>query len=96
MPTGICATAKARKNDEESAPYPAGDSPKSCCSSGAITARQERKNWLSAKAKVRMAMPRTACVVAARAGRVLEPGGDPGRGVLLGVTASVALYLQRV
>ncbi|AGW90677.1 hypothetical protein N234_11605 [Ralstonia pickettii DTP0602] len=32
-----------------------------------------------------MAMPRTACVAAARAGRA---SGEPGRGVLLAVTAS--------
>ena len=32
MPTGICATAKAMKKQDDSAPNPAGDKPRSCCS----------------------------------------------------------------
>ncbi len=42
IPTGICATANARKKEEDKVPKPAADKPKSCWSSGAITARQLR------------------------------------------------------
>ncbi|MNY57201.1 hypothetical protein D3C86_1933720 [compost metagenome] len=59
MPTGIWAMPKDRKKQDDSRPNPAGDSCRSLCTSGAMTARQLRKNWLSVSAKVMAARPRT-------------------------------------